>query len=153
MAIETRMATAADAELLAGIHAESFADHWPQASFRSSLDSPGVFGLLAGHNAGSQIASFILVRVAADEAEILTLATLPAARRAGLASRLVMAALEQCKIRGALRIFLEVAETNHPGRRLYEKLGFEQVALRPCYYESRTHAAVGAVVMRLELSN
>jgi ribosomal protein S18 acetylase RimI-like enzyme len=51
-----------------------------------------------------------------------------------------------------LRIFLEVAETNQPARRLYEKLGFQQVALRPRYYESRTNAGVAAVVMRRELS-
>ena len=92
------------------------------------------------------------VRVAADEAEILTLATLPAARRHGLAFRLVGTAMEQAKTRGALRLFLEVAETNKPGRELYEKLCFEQAALRPNYYRSATNAAIAAVVMRRELS-
>ncbi len=150
--IEIRPATADHAERLAGIHAESFEDHWSAAAFRSLLESAGVFGLLAGFGTRRQIASFILVRIAADEAEILTLATLPTARREGLACRLVRAAMEETKSHGALRIFLEVAETNEPGLQLYRKLGFEQVALRPRYYESRSHAAVGAVVMRRDLS-
>lgn len=151
--IEIWTATAEDADVLAGIHAECFEDHWSQVSFRSSLDSADVFGLVACRRVGRQIASFILVRVAADEAEILTLATLPTARGEGLASRLVGAAIKQARNRGALGLFLEVAETNQSARRLYERLRFEQVALRPRYYESRTTVAIGAVVMRRELSN
>lgn len=150
---EIRMATAGDAEWLARIHSECFEDHWPAASFRGLLDGAGVFGLVAGHGAGRHIASFILVRVAGDEAEILTLATLPAARGEGLASRLVGAAMEQAKNRGSVRLFLEVAETNQAGLRLYKNLGFDKVALRPHYYQSRTNSAVAAVVMRRELSN
>lgn len=151
--IEIRPAKADDAALLAGIHGESFEDQWSESSLRSLLDGAGVFGLLAVHGAGPQIGSFILIRVSADEAEILTLATLPAVRRTGLAFRLVTAAMEKAKSLGALRIFLEVAETNQPGRRLYEKLGFVQVGLRPDYYESRTRAGVGAVVMRRDVSS
>jgi ribosomal protein S18 acetylase RimI-like enzyme len=151
--IEIRTATAGDAELIARIHADCCEDHWPAESFRSLLGGAGVFGLVARQSAGLHIASFILVRIAADEAEILTLATLPAARGGGLASRLIRAAMDKAQKGGAVRLFLEVAETNEAGRRLYEKLGFEQVARRPRYYESRTNSAVAAVVMRRELSN
>ena len=153
MTIEIRTATADDAGPLAAIHASCFEDHWSEVSFRRFLESAGVFGFVAGQRDGVRIASFILVRVAADEAEILTLATSPAARREGLACRLVRAAIEQAQKRGALRIFLEVAETNQPGLQLYRRLGFGQVAVRPRYYESKTNAAVAAVVMRRELSN
>ncbi|HEX5281439.1 MAG TPA: GNAT family N-acetyltransferase [Micropepsaceae bacterium] len=135
---------------MAAIHAECFEHSWSQESFCTLLGSPGVFGLLTCRAHG-QIGSFVLVRVAADEAEILTLATLPAERRSGSASGLVRTAIEQAKKRGAVRCFLEVAETNQPALSLYHKLDFEQVALRPHYYESRTHAGVAAVVMRREL--
>jgi ribosomal-protein-alanine N-acetyltransferase len=145
------MASAEDAGLLARIHAECFEDHWQAVSFRTLLHGAGVFGLVGGRIGGPQILSFIVVRIAADEAEILTLATSPAARGKGFASRLVGAAVEEAKNRGALSLFLEVAETNQEGLRLYKKLGFEQVALRPRYYESRTNAAIAAVVMRREL--
>lgn len=147
MTIEIRSATAADTGLMAAIHAECFEHSWSQESFCTLLRSPGVFGLLT-FTAHGQIGSFILVRVAADEAEILTLATLPAARRSGLASGLVRTAIEHAKKRGAVRCFLEVAETNQLALNLYRKLDFEQVALRPHYYESRSHAGVAAVVMR-----
>lgn len=153
MTIEIRMAAADDAGLLAGIHAECFEDHWSEGSFRTFLDTDGIFGLLAARSAGQQIASFILIRVAADEAEILTLATLPRTRRQGLASAMVSAGMRRAASCGASCLFLEVAQTNLPALQLYEKLGFERVALRAGYYVSRSGAGVGAVVMRRELSN
>lgn len=149
---EFRVAEPDDAGLLASIHAGCFEDSWRTASFRSLLDSAGVFGLLAPWNGEPLFVSFILVRAAADEAEILTLATLPAARGQGLASGLVMLAMDEARKRGALRLFLEAAETNRPALRLYEKLGFERLAMRTGYYDSRTSPAIAAVVMRRDLS-
>ena len=54
MTVEVRVAVSADAELFAGIHAGCFDDHWSAASFRSLLDSPGVFGLAAGRDVWAQ---------------------------------------------------------------------------------------------------
>jgi hypothetical protein len=63
----------ADIEVMAAIHAAAFApaDAWSAEVFDLQLAMPNIFGLL--HQKGG----LILARVAADEAEILTLAVVP----------------------------------------------------------------------------
>ena len=87
-------------------------------------------------------------RVAADEAEILTLAVLPQARRHGVATRLMQACLDQAAGRGAGAMFLEVSDTNHPARALYQRFGFQRVGLRRGYYPGGGNA----LVLRRDLS-
>ena len=79
-------------------------------------------------------AGFGIARLAADEAEILTLAVLPAHRRGGTGRALVDQLVEQAKAHGASRLFLEVAEDNGAARALYRSAGFEEIARRPGYY-------------------
>ena len=67
-------------EALAALHAEAFDTPWDAASLTALLASPGVFAV-------EQPDGFILIRVVADEAEILTLAVRPAARRSGRRTR------------------------------------------------------------------
>ncbi|HAL06313.1 MAG TPA: ribosomal-protein-alanine acetyltransferase, partial [Brevundimonas sp.] len=66
-----------DPVLLAAIHAEAFETPWDAAALAELLASPGVFVV-------AEADGFILIRVVVDEAEILTLAVRPTARRAGL---------------------------------------------------------------------
>ncbi|MBU2208038.1 MAG: GNAT family N-acetyltransferase, partial [Alphaproteobacteria bacterium] len=67
---------------LADVHAEAFPAPWDAAALEALLDQDGVFAL-------EDPDGFILLRAVADEAEILTLAVRPAARRRGLGARLV----------------------------------------------------------------
>ena len=69
-------------QALAGLHALAFSATraWTAQEFSDLLDHPGV--VLVDNDA-----SFVLLRVVADEAEVLTLATDPAKRRQGLARR------------------------------------------------------------------
>ncbi|MEO1469220.1 MAG: GNAT family N-acetyltransferase [Pseudomonadota bacterium] len=83
----------------------------------------------------------ILLGLAADEAEILDLGVVPAARRRGLARALLDMALAEAARRGARTAFLEVAEDNAPARALYARAGFAEVGRRPAYY-GRTDALV-----------
>ena len=71
----------------------------------------------------------ILVRVAADEAEILTLAVIPGVRRSGIGHALLQEATSMAAALGARVVFLEVSVTNIAARALYTKAGF--VAGRP----------------------
>lgn len=50
----------------------------------------------------------------------------PAARGRGIATRLIEAASEWMKVRGAPRIVLWSAEKNAPAQRLFERLGFRR---------------------------
>lgn len=117
-------------EVLAALHAAAFpeGERWDAAAFATQLSLPGTFGLL---EEGGGLA---LARVAADEAELLTLAVHPGARRQGLGRTLLDAALGEAARRGAAAMFLEVAERNAPARALYAAAGFRPVGRRPGYY-------------------
>ena len=92
------------------------------------LGLAGAFGRI--HPAGGRV----LARIAAEEAEILTLAVAPAARRQGLGRALLLAAMEEAARRGAREMFLEVAAANPAARALYAACGFTEVGLRRGYY-------------------
>lgn len=130
------------ARTLAEIHATAFTEVWGEKAFADLLAQPGVFAL-------STDAGFILCRAVADEAEIVTLAVSPAARRQGQARALIAAARELLTGLGVASFFLEVARGNKPARALYDGLGFEAVGLRKAYYADGSDA----VVMRLNLNS
>ena len=133
------------ADGLAALHAEAFDAPWSAAAFADLLTQPGV--RLDADDDG-----FILIRIAADEAEILTLAVRPQARRQGLASRLVARAAATASADGAERLFLEVAEDNAPARALYARQGFEAAGRRPRYYARADVPAVDALLLVLILT-
>ncbi len=135
------LAAPAHAPALAAIHAAAYPPHeehpgeaWPAAAFAAQLASPGSFGLieLAG--------GLILARVAADEAEILTLAVAPAARRRGLARGLLEGAVALAGMRGAAAMYLEVSEVNTAARSLYETSAFLAIGRRRRYYPDGSDA-------------
>jgi [ribosomal protein S18]-alanine N-acetyltransferase len=121
-------------DLLAGIHGKSFAMPWSAEDFARFAGDPLV-EIYAAYG-GRKLAGFIILRIAADEAEILTLAVAPGWRRRGAGRRLVEKALAAAAARGARAIYLEVAETNRGALELYERLGFACVGRRERYYQS-----------------
>lgn len=136
-------ASAADCELMAAIHASAFAaaDAWSRDVFSLQLALPNVFGLVC-LSGGT-----ILVRVAADEAEILTLAVNPAVRRGGIGGGLLRKATKRAAAMGATAMFLEVSVANNPARLLYTQMGFVEAGARPNYYSDSSDA----LVLRLDL--
>ncbi len=139
-----RRVTAAAAADLARLHAEAFAEPWDEAALAGLVGSSGAFALLADDG-------FVLVRALAGEAEILTLAVRPAARRRGLGRALVQAAAAGAHEAGAESLFLEVAADNAAAIALYAECGFEPVGRRNAYYRRRTEPAVDALVLRKTL--
>lgn len=137
-----RPANSADAGLLAAMHRSAFEDPWGEAEIGSLLDGPGGFALIAEEASG-----FILCRAVGGEAEILTLAVDPAARRRGLAKALVEAAAKIADEMGAEALFLEVAEDNTAAIALYQAARFNWAGRRPGYYR-RADEATDALVMR-----
>lgn len=133
------------AQALADLHAEAFDAPWSAQAFADLLGQVGV--ALEGENDG-----FILIRTVVDEAEILTLAVRPSARRQGLGARLVRAAARHAAASGATRMFLEVAEDNAPARALYGALGFDAAGRRPRYYPRAEGPAVDALLLVLNLA-
>lgn len=143
-------AAAEHAPALALIHAAAFPPgaRWGADAFWIQLGLPGAFGFIdvLEDGQGGSHGGFVLARVAADEAEILTLAVMPAARRQGLGRALMQTAIDTAAAHGAMAMLLEVAESNAVARALYACLGFTLVGRRPRYY-----GAEDALVMRLPL--
>lgn len=133
-----RAAGPEDAAALAALHAAAFpdAERWDAAAIGGLLAMPGAFGLvLPGEG-------FVLARVAADEAEILTLAVAPEARRRGHGAALLAAAMAQAVARGAAAMFLEVSERNAAAGALYVRAGFAEAGRRRRYYADGADALV-----------
>lgn len=142
-----------DASQVARVHAEDFARPWSGDEFAALIEQDTVFGYAAREVGRPEagLAGFVLARVAADEAEILTVAVARAHRRAGLGRALMDAVLRELHAERAESLFLEVDEANLPALALYRRLGFEQVGRRPGYYEHAGGPRTGALVMRRAL--
>jgi len=132
-----RAADAVDAAAMADLHARAFDQAWSEAAFADLLSGAGAIGLI---EAGSEPNGFALARFASDEAEILTLAVSPQARRAGRGRRLLSALETACLNAGAARLFLEVSELNAAARALYEGAGFKASGRRAGYYADGSDA-------------
>lgn len=125
---------AKDAEALAALHGRCFPCPWKAEDFRRYADMSAYPGLLAW--VGPRLAGFLIVSIAADEAEILTLGTETALRRQGVASALLTRMMENVADLGATVIFLEVSVRNDAARALYERHGFVSEGLRKNYYNT-----------------
>lgn len=124
------------ATALSAIHARAFPEDecWDERIIAGQLSQPGVFGLVDARG------GMILARLAADEAEVLTVAVVPERRQQGLGGRLMEAAANEARQRGAKVLFLEVSTRNPAARGLYQSLGFIQVGRRRGYYADGTDA-------------
>ena len=132
------------AERLATLHAACFTHDpapWTASSFADLLADPSVFLIEAPD-------ALLLGRAIAGEAELLTLAVAPPARRQGTARRLLAEFDAAARARGAETAFLEVAEDNAPARALYAGAGWAQVGRRPRYY-----GATAALILRKDLAD
>ena len=138
----------AHARVAGALHRTSFAAPWSDEEFARLLEQPGVAGLLWTSDAPQ---GFILIRAVADEAEILTLAVVPDARRQGIAAHLLDEAARMLRAGGTRRLFLEVAADNAPARRLYSQYGFTATGRRARYYDRGAATRVDAIVMTLAL--
>lgn len=128
---------------LADLHACCFDEAprpWSAGEFAALLDSTGSFLLTAPQG-------FLLGRAIAGEAELLTLAVAPDARRQGTGRGLTERFAVTSRQMGADSAFLEVAAQNQPARALYADLGWQEVGRRRSYYRP----GLDALVLRLGL--
>jgi len=134
-------------DALATLHARCFIDaprSWKATEFSDLLALPTTLPILSPDG-------FAIGRVAGSEAELLTIAVAPDARRRGLGAALAAAYEAEARARGAAASFLEVAETNAPARALYRSLGYATAGRRPGYYVIAGATPVAALVLRKSL--
>jgi ribosomal-protein-alanine N-acetyltransferase len=146
----------AEASMLSTLHTSCFVDGWSIQSVTEVLRSPGAFACLAlldqvARADGPLPAGFAIARIAADEAELLSIGVALSWRRRGIARVLLADVLRQATASGARAIFLEVAEDNSPARALYAGEGFAPVGRRPDYYRRSGNAGAAALTLRRSL--
>ena len=139
-----------DAPALARIHGASFHRGWGESEFESMLAERNT--LAHRLRMGRKIVGFSVSRLAADEAEILSIAVAQSHRGRGLSHNLLLTHLGHLAGRGVRTVFLEVEENNPPARRLYERAGFAVVGRRERYYRQDGGEPLNALLMRRDLS-
>jgi len=118
-----------------------YGEAWTGAQCMGMLSLPGVWLVVAsldGIDSG-----FALARSTGEEAELLLLATHPAARRRGIAGALLRAVIAEARDRGVQEMHLEVRAGNEAVQ-LYRLEGFDKVGERRNYYRGNTGQAFDA---------
>jgi ribosomal-protein-alanine N-acetyltransferase len=140
------------AEQCAALHAASFAHAWSTSEFEALLSSKTTIGGAAVDAASDELRGFALSRIAADEAEILTLAVHAAFRNRGLGRALLSDTLARLTAAHVRSLFLEVEGANRPAIALYTRMGFREVGRRSGYYRKPDGATEAALVLRKDLA-
>lgn len=109
-----------------------FGNPWTKKMLECELNSP--LSILENEERDGIIVGYALGRVVADEAELLKICVLSGWRKQGIAEKLLGSLLKKMRENGAAACFLEVRSKNAPALALYQKMGFEQIALRRNYY-------------------
>jgi [ribosomal protein S18]-alanine N-acetyltransferase len=116
------------------------AAQWPPESYTKLATLPGGVFLVCDDNA--KVKGFVAARQVADEAEILNIAVRFDSRRRGIATALLAAALDKFRRANVSRVFLELRESNHAARSLYERHGFVPNGKRKSYYRDPVEDAL-----------
>ncbi|MFC4626448.1 ribosomal protein S18-alanine N-acetyltransferase [Daeguia caeni] len=138
-----------DSQTIQKIHANCFLHGWSSDEFRSLIAQDSVFGFIArpeGKPAGAS--GFVLARLVAGEAEILTIAVAPSAQRQGVGRALMDAVLRYLHQERAETLFLEVDEANIAAQALYRRMGFRKVGDRPAYYQTENGRSAALILRR-----
>jgi ribosomal-protein-alanine N-acetyltransferase len=136
------------------IHRDAFGvEAWDASAIADILAMPGAAGRIAvdGLLGDHRPLGFSLLLLVANDAELLTVAVAPPARRRRVGTALIEDFLDIGTDAGAANAFLEVAEDNIPAQRLYGRLGFRQEGVRRDYYRRPGNKRVAAHLLRRRL--
>ena len=136
--IECAVATARESKVIRKMESQIFPDAWSEKSLADFFARPDAVAFLCFFN--EKPCGYLIGTANGAEGEIFRIATLPTARRRGVARRLLDAYC-QTMAQGSA-VFLEVRASNTPARLLYESAGFSVIGERKNYYVRPTENAV-----------
>lgn len=140
MSARIRSLSLGDLDAVMAIEAVSFPAPWTRSMFSDDLSRDDRVWLAAVH--GDTLVGYAGAMLVGEEAHVMNLAVLEAARGRGIGRALLSALLDALAARGVRRITLEVRERNEEAIALYESAGLHDVGLRPGYYAETGEAAV-----------
>ncbi len=149
--LHLEVATIADLEELLTLERAIFGtDAWSSESMASELTSEWTdYAKLVGTNPQRVLGYVGLAWTVDGPADLNTIALHPEVRGSGWGQRLLDYALDRARTHGAAECLLEVRGDNPVAQSLYLKNGFEQIAIRPNYYQPD---GVDAIIMRRPLT-
>ena len=147
--MHTEPLTLKDCKKAAYLHQNAFFKGWRERDFQEFLQNPLVHGLKIGKN--DELAGYILWREIGEEAEILTLVVAFCSQRQGIGSHLLTTLCEYLIKKNVIKLFLEVAEDNNPGKNFYIRNGFTFLNIRPQYYPRKENKLISAYTFLKEL--
>ena len=107
---------------------------WSERSVASELTNSLSLWLVAEEE--GNVWGYVGSQTVMDETDMMNIAVHPEHRKQGIAATLVNNLVDALKTRGSHSLMLEVRASNDPARKLYDKLGFQQVGLRKNYYRN-----------------
>lgn len=131
---EIREATNNDIPALLELE-QSFLAPWPRKYFEYELNANPVNTFLV-LTLMDKIVGFIDYWITFDSATISQITIAKEFRRQGLAIKLLKEMYDDCYAKKVRNITLEVRTENKSAVNLYEKFGFKNVLVKPCYYDN-----------------
>lgn len=143
-----RAMTPADLEAVADLTHRVDPFGWTLRNFSDSHASGNTLTVLTVDGVTSGIAAVMHVL---DESELLEIAVQPAMQGRGYGKALLAQAIALARRNGAVRMFLEVRESNARARKMYTSFGFEETGRRKNYYPTE-NGREDAILMTAQFS-
>ena len=143
-----RAMTPADLETVADLTHRADPFGWTLRNFSDAHASGNTLTVLTVDGVTSGIAAVMHVL---DESELLEIAVQPAMQGRGYGKALLAQAIALARRNGAVRMFLEVRESNARARKMYTSFGFEETGRRKNYYPTE-NGREDAILMTAQLS-
>ncbi len=152
-ALQFRRAAEADVPAIMVLERSTFEnDAWSERSMRREVAGEHCYYLVAFRAGSPEVIegyAGLLAPAGSTDGDIQTIAVAPGARRQGLGRALMLTMIGEARRRGVTAVFLEVRADNPGAQALYRMLGFEEIGVRPHYYQPDD---VDAIVMRVEVA-
>ena len=107
---------------------------WSEKSIASELENPLSIWLVMVE--ADKVLGYVGSQTVIDETDMMNIAVHPDYRRKGIAGSLVETLIARLKACGSRQLTLEVRVSNESARRLYDELGFCEIAIRKRYYQN-----------------
>lgn len=138
--------TIKDLDAVLSIEQQVHSHPWSKEALASAFMHNHLLGLYSQQT----LLGFAIMLNSLDILELLDFAIAPLYQRQGYGAQLLQAVIEFAQQKKISRIVLEVRESNHPARALYQQYGFIELHRRYGYYPSE-QGQEDAIVMELKV--
>lgn len=149
--VKVRQMVEEDLEEVIRIEQRSSNVPWKEAMFRGELEKNPYSTLwVVLNDSGFGIIAYVCFWIILEDLHILNIAVCPEERGKGLGKELIRTVLRHANQQGIREASLEVRNSNLTARKLYERLGFRAVGVRPGYYRNPLEDGIIMVLQDLD---